>query len=71
MARGIHGFPKVSPGPAMRATPETALQPFLGWSIQRAGDLRLSSTPFDTPCCTRLLKDVIFVVKIGNVSLQP
>jgi hypothetical protein len=46
-ARGIHGLPKVSPGPAMpnsfkpcgRATPETALQPFLGWP---------SSSPCDT-----------------------
>jgi hypothetical protein len=45
MARGIHGLPKVSPGPAMpnppmpcgRATPETALWPFLGWLAPRAG----------------------------------
>jgi hypothetical protein len=40
MARGDHGLPKVSPGPAMpypsmpyrQATPETALQPFMGWT---------------------------------------
>jgi hypothetical protein len=39
MARGSHGIPKVSLGPALldpstpcgRATPETALQPFQGW----------------------------------------
>jgi hypothetical protein len=52
MARGIHGLSKVSPGPAMldpstpcgRATPETALWPFRGWSSRR------SSFLLDTPC---------------------
>jgi hypothetical protein len=57
MARGIHGLTKVSLGPALpypsmpcrRATPETALWMFLGWPAHRAGDLRPSSTPLDTP----------------------
>jgi hypothetical protein len=55
--RGIHGLPKVSPGPAMpnpytpcgRTTPETALRPFRGWPAHRAGGLRPSSSPLDTP----------------------
>jgi hypothetical protein len=58
MARGIHGLPKFSPGSAMpdpstpcgRATPQTALQLFLGWPTHRAGGLRPSSSPLDTPC---------------------
>jgi hypothetical protein len=57
MARGFYRLPKVSPGPAMAnpsmscgwATPETALQPFWGWPTRRAGSLRPSSTPLDTP----------------------
>jgi hypothetical protein len=56
VARGIHGLPKVSSGPAMpnpstpcwRATPETALRLFRGWPAHRAGGLRPSSTLFDT-----------------------
>jgi hypothetical protein len=63
MARGIHRLPKVSLGPAMpypstpfgRATPKTALQPFLGWPACRAGGLRPSSTPLDTPRRTGLV----------------
>jgi hypothetical protein len=55
--RGIHGLPKVSPGPAMpnpytpcgRVTPQTALRPFWGWPALRAGGLGLSSPPLDTP----------------------
>jgi hypothetical protein len=62
MARGIHGVPKVSPGPAMldpstpceRATPETALRLFLGWPARRPGNMRPSSTPLDTPRRTGL-----------------
>jgi hypothetical protein len=50
MARGGHGLPKVSPGPAIsypptpceRATPETALH-------EGGGSLLASSTPLDTP----------------------
>jgi hypothetical protein len=64
MAKGIHGLPKVSPGPALsnpstpcgRATPKTALWPFLGWSACRAGSLRPSSTPLDTPRRTDLVR---------------
>jgi hypothetical protein len=64
MAMGIHGLPKVSPGPAMpdpstpcgRATPETALHQFLVWPDRKAGGLRPSSTPLDTPRRTGLNK---------------
>jgi hypothetical protein len=60
MARGGHGLPKVSCGPAMpkpytpcgRATPQTALWPFGGWPTRRAGGLRPSSSPLDTPSHT-------------------
>jgi hypothetical protein len=56
-ARGCHGLPKVSSGPAMpylspplgRATPKIALRPFQGWHARRAGCLQPSSTPLDTP----------------------
>jgi hypothetical protein len=56
-ARGGHGLPKVSPGPATpyhsmpcgQATPGTVLQLFQGWSASRAGGLRQSSTLLDTP----------------------
>jgi hypothetical protein len=62
MARGIHGLPKVSAGPAMpnpstpsgRATPKTALRPFRGWPARRMGGLKPSSTPLDTPRRTGL-----------------
>jgi hypothetical protein len=57
IAKGIHGLLKVSPGsylpdpsmPCWRATPEMALQPFMGWLACRAGGLQPSSTPLDTP----------------------
>jgi hypothetical protein len=60
--RGIHRLPKVSPRPAQpdpytpcgRATPQTALRPFGGWPAHRAGGLRLSSSPLDTPSRTGL-----------------
>jgi hypothetical protein len=63
IARGDHGLPKVSLGPAMlypcmpcgQATPETALQLFQGWLTHRVGGLQLSSTPLDTPRCTPTL----------------
>jgi hypothetical protein len=59
MARGGHGLPKVSPGPAMpypstpcrRTTYETALRLFQGWPAHRAGSLWPFSAPLDTPCC--------------------
>jgi hypothetical protein len=57
MARGGHGLPKVSPGPAMldpsapceRATPQTALWPLQRWPSCKAGSLQPSSTLLDTP----------------------
>jgi hypothetical protein len=57
MARGGHRLPKFSPRPAMpfpstpcgRATLETALQLFQGLPACKAGGLRPSSTPLDTP----------------------
>jgi hypothetical protein len=62
MAKGIHGLPKVSPGPAMldpstpcgRPTPEMALMPFRGWPAGKRGGLRPSSTPLETPRRTGL-----------------
>jgi hypothetical protein len=62
MARGGHGLPKGSLGPAMsypstscgRVTPETASQSFQGWHALMAGALRLPFTPLDTPCRTLL-----------------
>jgi hypothetical protein len=57
MARGDHGLPKISLGHAMpfpiyalhRTLPETALWPLQGRPAHRAGGLRPSSTPLDTP----------------------
>jgi hypothetical protein len=48
--RGIHGLPKVSCGPVM-PDPYT---PFGGWPARRAGGLRPSSFPLDTPSRTGL-----------------
>jgi hypothetical protein len=67
MARGGHGLPKVSPGPAMpypstpwgRATPEMNLRLFLGWLTRRASGLRPSSTPLDTPRRTPMLESTL------------
>jgi hypothetical protein len=60
--RGIYGLPKVSYRLAMAdpytpcgwTTPQTALRPFGGWPAYRAGDLRPSSSPLDTPSRTGL-----------------
>jgi hypothetical protein len=49
MARGIHGLPKVSPGPAM-SDPSTPCGPYGRFE----GRLRPSSTPLDTPQRTSL-----------------
>jgi hypothetical protein len=57
MARGIHELLKVSPRPTMpnpstpygRTTPKTAIWPFWRWPARRAGGLKPSSTPLDTP----------------------
>jgi hypothetical protein len=57
MVKGGLGITKVSPGPAMpypsmpcgQATSETALWLSQEWPAHRAGSLRLSSTPLDTP----------------------
>jgi hypothetical protein len=61
VARGIHGLPKVSPGPPMpysfflwASHPRSGLQPFWGWPAWRAGSLQPSSTPLDTPRCAGL-----------------
>jgi hypothetical protein len=61
-ARGSRGLPRVSPGLAMpypympcrRANPETTLRPFQGLPAHRAGSLRPSSIPLDTPRHTPL-----------------
>jgi hypothetical protein len=65
MARGSHGLPKVSLGPAMpypstpcgRTTPETALWPFQGWPTLRVGGLRPSPTLLYTPRRTPMTWD--------------
>jgi hypothetical protein len=57
MARGGHGLPKVSLGPAMPypntpcglATSETALRLFQGWPVYRAGGLQPSYYPLGHP----------------------
>jgi hypothetical protein len=52
MARGGHGLPKVSPGPAMTdiyMPCSRALRPFQGWPTQRADSLQPFSTLLDTP----------------------
>jgi hypothetical protein len=64
--RGIHGPSKAGPGapdpstPCGRATPETALRPFLGSPARRAGGLRLFPTPPpNTPRRTSLLLKLV------------
>jgi hypothetical protein len=62
----IEFFYIFSPGPAKpnpytpcgRATPQTALRPFGGWPARRAGGLRPSSSPLDTPSRTGLHLDI-------------
>jgi hypothetical protein len=52
MARGGHGLPKLSLGPAIpysskpcrKTTPETALRPFQEWPVHRVGGPWPSST---------------------------
>jgi hypothetical protein len=64
MARGGHGLPKVSPGPAMpnpstpceRETPETALRLFQGCPTHRVCGLRPSSTFLDAPRRTPMVR---------------
>jgi hypothetical protein len=63
-ATGIHGHPNVSPRPTQPglstpcgwATPKTALRSFRRWHAHRAGGLRPSSTPLDTPCHTGVVE---------------
>jgi hypothetical protein len=70
MARGGHGLPKVLPGTALpdtstpcgQATPETTLRLFLGWLTRKAGSLRPSSTPLDTPRRTPMEMIGIFMI---------
>jgi hypothetical protein len=76
MARGIHGLPKVSHGPAMhnpstpcgRATAERPHGRFGGWPARKADGLRPSSTPLDTPRRTGL---TWLVRWLGNGDGQP
>jgi hypothetical protein len=57
MARGGHGLPKVSPGPAMpdpstpwgRATPEKPLRPFKGVALPQGGRPAAVFFPFGHP----------------------
>jgi hypothetical protein len=64
MARGGHGLPKVSIGPAKhypstpcgRVTSETTLWPFQGLLAYRAGSLRPSASSLYTPRQTPMLK---------------
>jgi hypothetical protein len=44
--------------PCWQATPKTVLWPFQGWPTPRAGSLRPSSTPLNTPCCTPLVSTI-------------
>jgi hypothetical protein len=60
MARGGHGLPKLSTGPAMpdrstpcgQANPETDSQPFQQRPAPMAGGLWPSPIPLETPCLT-------------------
>jgi hypothetical protein len=76
-----YGLLKVLPGPAMpypctpcgRATPETALREFQGRHTCRAGYLKPSSTPLDTPRRTSMTMSsgkpwLDFHTMIRNVS---
>jgi hypothetical protein len=45
--------------PYWQVTPETALQAFQGWPTCRAGGLRLSSTPLNTPSCMPMKRDYV------------
>jgi hypothetical protein len=73
MARGSHGLPKVSPGPAMHNTstpcwwaiPETALWLFQGWPARRAG-VNGCLLPLWTPCAVRLWKKGREFVKVAT-----
>jgi hypothetical protein len=74
MARGRHGLPKDSPGPAMpdpsmpcgRTTLEIALRPFLGWPAAQ----RPSSTLLDTPRRTPMSFHLSSYGRM-NVSVSP
>jgi hypothetical protein len=76
MAWGGHGLPKVSCGPAMpnpstpcgRATSETASWLFQGWPACRAGGLRPSSTPLDTPRRTPMTEGESNVSEFSDMS---
>jgi hypothetical protein len=77
MARGIHGLPKVSPGPALpfyslRATPEAALKLFLSWPTRRAGGLQVSCTPLDTPSRTGLVatRPTVLLISLSSSSVS-
>jgi hypothetical protein len=78
MARGGHGLPKVSPGPAMLdpitscgwAIPKMVLRLFQGWHARKAGGLQPSSFLLDTPRRTPMLKkDGEFRAAVLNMSI--
>jgi hypothetical protein len=77
MARGGHGLPNVSLGPAMpypsipcgRATPETALRTFQWQPTRRAGGLPPLSTRLDIPRGTPLISDIFLQVATPFPSL--
>jgi hypothetical protein len=53
----LNNFLSTMPYPSTlcrQASTDTALQPFQGWPVYRAGGLRASHSPFNTPCRTRM-----------------
>jgi hypothetical protein len=50
--------------PCGQATPETASWPFWRWPACRAGGLRASSSPLDTPSCTGLVLTAFYCFEI-------
>jgi hypothetical protein len=76
MARGGHGLPKVSPGPAMpdlstpgkQATTEMASWLFLGRPARRKSGLRSSSTLLHTPQCTPMKISTMKTRKMTNLA---
>jgi hypothetical protein len=74
MARGLHGLPKVSPGPAMPypstlcgwAIALTAFWPFEGWPARRVGSQGASFTPSDATCRTPMFITVCKLHSLGR-----
>jgi hypothetical protein len=73
LARGIHGLPKVSAGPAMPDTSMPcgrAVRLFQGWPAHRMGDLWSSSTPL-TPRRTPMDADISYDTTLIPVFVNP